>query len=68
MRTEFGFDALDRQSLSRMTADPLNLTELRRYDKADNLIEVRQRSGLVRTLNYDLLNRHFRKPTSMIPP
>jgi len=59
-KTEFKYDALGRLFESRFAISPIEPSELRRYDPADNLISITGRNGLVRKMHYDLLNQHTR--------
>ena len=59
-RTEFKYDALGRLVEFWFAISPNEPKELRKYDTADNLVSITDRNGLVRTMHYDLLNRHTR--------
>ncbi|MBF6474686.1 MULTISPECIES: RHS repeat-associated core domain-containing protein [Nocardia] len=59
-RTEYDYDLLDRRVTVRFAAAAGRPAEHYRYDEADNLVGVSQRSGIVRSLVYDLANRHIR--------
>lgn len=59
-RTEFRFDGLNRLIETQFAVDQNGPRELKAYDRAGNLVTTIDRNGLVRKMQYDLLNQHSR--------
>jgi RHS repeat-associated protein len=65
-RIEFRHDARERLVETWFASDPALAKERRRYDGANNLVRIEQRNGIVRTLQYDLLDRHVRTDIDLL--
>ncbi len=59
-RTEFKYDALNRQIEACFAVSPNEPKHYQSYDAAGNVVKIMDRNGLVKTMRYDALNRLVR--------